>query len=155
MVNMKWCKKQSKGIRLTESNPRLAKSYLIMAEESIQESKNTKTNLWLASTTYYIYYYSLYALLQRIGITCEIHSCSIETMRKTLQEQYTDEENKEIEESFKMRNDLQYYADRNTPKEKIIEINIKAKRFYIKTKNIISVIKEEQINKIREKVKEL
>lgn len=153
MVTIKWCKKQNKGIRIQEPNERIAKSYLQMAEESIEENSKVTSNIWQASTTYYICYYSLYAFLQRIGIKCEIHQCSIQIMKEFLKEQFNKEDTELLEETFKIRNELQYYANTNIPKNKIKETSIKAKEFFTKTKKIINTITDTEITTIINQLK--
>ena len=49
----------------------------------------------------------------RIGVKCEIHSCSLEFMKQLLKEFYDLTDNKMINDAFKSRIDLQYYADRH------------------------------------------
>ena len=50
------------------------------------------TKDWKISTAYYTIYFSLYALLMKIGVKCEIHSCTIEFARQLLKEQISKEE---------------------------------------------------------------
>lgn len=150
MVSIKWCLEQSSGIRIIPPNKNMSESYLKMAEESIQILKVVeKSKIWSATTTYYIFYYSLYSLMLRIGVKCEIHSCSIEFMKRFLSGFYNTKDIKMIEKAFSARIDLQYYTDRPVD-EKIIEETKKyCKEFYIKTKDILSRITENQINSIR------
>ncbi len=80
MVRLKWCCQQKNGIELIEPNENLTKGYLEMANNSIGTmNRERKYNLMFSiSACYYSMYYSLYAVLMRIGIKCEIHSCTIE-----------------------------------------------------------------------------
>jgi len=84
---LKWCCKQSAGLKIDTPNDNLAKEYLQSAEEtlSILQDIKGKSNMWLATTKYYCEYFSIYALLQKIGIKCEIHDCTIE-IAKLLEE---------------------------------------------------------------------
>jgi len=152
MVSIEWCFKQRNGLEIIKPNKNMSESYLKMAEESINVlSKVGESNIWTATTSYYIYYYSLYALMLRIGIKCEIHSCSIEFMKECLKEFYTAEDVKGFEESFSARIDLQYYSNRPVDEKIITNSSKNCKIFFIKTKNILSRIREEQINSIRKK----
>jgi uncharacterized protein (UPF0332 family) len=150
MVSIEWCLKQKNGIELVAPNENVSESYLSMAEESINVlSKVGESNIWTATTSYYIYYYSLYALMQHIGVKCEIHSCSIEFMKECLNDFYTSDEINDFESAFISRIDLQYYANRPVDKKIIEKSRKNCKLFFIKTKSILSTLREEQIRKIR------
>jgi len=79
MDNLEWCSKQSKGIKLVEPNLDVAKSYLADAKRDfglidVNEPK------WNIIKEYYVCYNSLYSLLVKCGIKCEIHDCTIRLM---------------------------------------------------------------------------
>src|SRR3989344_5468843 len=152
-VSIKWCLNQKSGLELIEPNANMSNSYLRMAEESLSIVNNIEqSRIWTATTTYYIFYYSLYALMLRIGIKCEIHSCSLEFMNQTLKSFYNLTDNKMINDAFKSRIDLQYYADRPVDNLVIEKTKKYSKDFYIKTKDIIAKITEDQINSIRKEL---
>ena len=154
MVSIKWCLANKNGIKLIEPNANMSNSYLKMAEESIYVLNGVKNSrIWLATTTYYIFYYSLYSLMLRIGVKCEIHACSLEFMKKCLIEYYDETDMKMIEKAFLVRIDLQYYSDRPVDERVINETSKYCKDFYIKTKDIISKITETQIDSVRKKLK--
>ena len=154
MVSIKWCLANKNGIKLIEPNANMSNSYLKMAEESIYVLNGVKNSrIWLATTTYYIFYYSLYSLMLRIGVKCEIHACSLEFMKKCLIEYYDETDMKMIEKAFLVRIDLQYYSDRPVDERVINETSKYCKDFYIKTKDIISKITETQIDLVRKKLK--
>jgi uncharacterized protein (UPF0332 family) len=125
-----------------------------MAEESLKVLDKVKdSDIWTASTTYYTFYYSLYSLMLRVGIKCEIHSCSLEFMKVFLKDFYDSDDIKMIQQAFSARKDLQYYADRSVD-GKIIEENKKyCKSFYIKTKDMISNMTEKQVIAVRDALK--
>ena len=80
MDKISWCKKLEKGIKLIEPNDNLSNEYFQNAEESLKvlaSIKETKSNVWLATTKYYIEYFAIYSVLMKIGIKCEIHDCTI------------------------------------------------------------------------------
>jgi uncharacterized protein (UPF0332 family) len=121
-----------------------------MGEESINALKNLKeSKIWTATTTYYVFYYSLYSLMLRIGIKCEIHSCSLEFMKQFLMDFYNKKDMKMIEKAFLARIDLQYYTDRPVDQNIIEETKRYCKDFYIKTKDILSKITEKDIDRLR------
>lgn len=92
MVSIDWCFRNKNGLRIVEPNKNMSNSYLKMAEESIITSKDIKSDIWAATITYYIFYYSLYSLMLRIGVKCEIHSCSLEFMKQFLTKFYNEKD---------------------------------------------------------------
>ncbi|MBU2633978.1 MAG: hypothetical protein KJ674_01915 [Nanoarchaeota archaeon] len=156
MVSIRWCLKQKNGLELVEPNENMSNSYLKMAQESIGVlNKVDKSSIWTATTSYYIFYYSLYSLMLRVGVKCEIHSCSIEFMKRFLNDFYDNKDIEMIEKAFSARINLQYYADRSVDKLIINECKKYCKEFFIKTKDILSKIKEIEINNIRFRLKEM
>jgi len=96
MVSIKWCLKQKNGLEVIEPNSIIADSYLKMAEESLNVLPNMIiSKIWTVTATYYIFYYSLYAVMLRLGIKCEIHACSLEFMKRYL-ESYFDKKDNEM-----------------------------------------------------------
>ncbi|MBM3228700.1 HEPN domain-containing protein [Candidatus Pacearchaeota archaeon] len=155
MVSLRWCCNQKDGIKLIESNANLAKGYLKMAEDSLGTmSRERKYNLRSAvSACYYSMYYSLYAVCMKIGIKCEIHSCTLEFMKRMLNELYSLEDIRDIKKAFDARNIAQYYIDKNVLKEDSDYIIEKAPLFFEKTKEILAKINEKDTEKIREKLR--
>src|SRR3989344_1840598 len=77
---LSWCFKLKDGLKIVEPNERLSKSYIEQAKSSLlraEKDLNDKDLLWATVTIYYSEYYALYSLLQKIGIKCENHACSI------------------------------------------------------------------------------
>ena len=77
---LKWCFRLKDGLRIVEPNERLARLYLQEAKASLERAeKNFKDGdlLWTTVVIYYAEYYALYSFLQRLGIKCENHFCSI------------------------------------------------------------------------------
>ena len=155
MVSLKWCCKQKEGIKLIESNDNLAQGYLKMAENSLGTmNRERKYNLMFAiSACYYSMYYSLYAICMKIGIKCEIHSCTIELMKRVLIEFYSKEDLKIIKKAFDARNIAQYYVDKIVSKEDSDYIMEKAPLFFNKSKEILAKINEGDVKEIREKIR--
>ena len=150
MVSIKWCMQQKNGIKLVEPNNNMSSSYIKMVEESVGILNNVqKSNIWTATTSYYIFYYSLYSLMLKIGVKCEIHSCSIEFMKKFLTNFYNKTDFDMMEKAFSARISLQYYADRPVAHLVIEQSKSYCKDFFIKTKDILSKITESQILSIR------
>ena len=79
-----WCKEQNKGLKLIEPNDSLAEEYYKNAEESLRiavQIKDMGSNMWIATHKYYTEYLAAYAILMKIGIKSEIHSCTIEVIK--------------------------------------------------------------------------
>ena len=151
---LKWCCKQSAGLKIDTPNDNLAKEYLQSAEEtlSILQDIKGKSNMWLATTKYYCEYFSIYALLQKIGIKCEIHDCTIE-IAKLLEEIQVipNGYSKKLEEDKELRIDNQYYL-----KNRTVEIDIRNLSDFILTiKNKVNSITLNEINKAREEIKKI
>jgi uncharacterized protein (UPF0332 family) len=74
-----WC--LDHGMKLIIPNDNLAEEYYRNAEETLfvaNLSKSSGSNMWLATHKYYTEYLAAYALLMKIGVKSEIHSCTIE-----------------------------------------------------------------------------
>ena len=154
MVSLKWCCKQKEGIKLIEPNDNLAQGYLKMAENSLGTmNRERKYNLMFAiSACYYSMYYSLYAVCMKIGLKCEIHSCTLEFMKKFLTEFYSGEDVKIIKKAFDARNIAQYYVDKIVLKEDSDYIIEKALLFFNKSKEILVRINENDIEELRRNI---
>ena len=103
-----WCFRLRDGLRMAEPNERLSKSYLEQAKSSLLRAEKDLDDgdlLWATVTIYYAEYYALYSFLQRIGVKCENHACSILAAGFLLGESST----KTINEHKSKRIDAQYY----------------------------------------------
>lgn len=154
MASIKWCFNIKNGIEIVEPSDNMSFSYMKMAEESLHMiKKNEESRIWTASTSYYTIYYSLYSLMMKIGIKCEIHQCSFEFMKHFLNF-YSQEDLDLIKMSFETRNDLQYYPDKLVSDNKLDFVKKGAVDFFVKTKEILSKLSEKQIKEIRKKTEE-
>lgn len=154
MVNINWCCKQKYGIKLIEPNDNLGDGYIKMAEDALG-TMNREKNYSLrfsVSACYYSMYYSLYAVLMKIGIKCEIHSCTIKFMEKFLSEFYSKDDVNLINKAFDCRNTIQYYVDKVFDKSDVDMIIKEAPFFHSKCKDIVGKINESQISEIRNKL---
>ncbi len=151
MVDIDWCKKQERGIKLVEPNDNLAKEYLDSAEETLSILKDieNKSNMWLATTKYYCEYFAVYALLMKIGIKSEIHNCTLAVCRLLEKEKILPKGTyRKLEKDKQLRIDNQYYL-----KNKKVDINMdEMVNFVLSVKNIISSLTLEEINSIRKKI---
>jgi uncharacterized protein (UPF0332 family) len=149
MVNKKlnWCFKLKDGLKIVEPNERLSKSYIEQAKSSLlRAEKDFEDNdlLWSTVAIYYSEYYALYSFLQRIGIKCENHACSILTVTLLIGEDKT----KTINQHKDKRIDAQYYM--KVDQESKIKIMLQeAKRFVSNFDEIVSNLSENEIGKYR------
>jgi uncharacterized protein (UPF0332 family) len=156
MVSINWCLKQKSGIKIVEPNENISESYIKMAEDSIgtMNREKDKNIIFSVSAGYYSMYYSLYSILMRIGVKCEIHQCSIKFMEKFLDEFFSKEHINQINSAFKLRNITQYYVDKIIDKKEINNLLQNAPDFVEHSKNILSSINQDKINEIRNKLNE-
>ena len=151
MVNINWCLKQKSGLRLIEANENLSESYIKMAEDSLGTMNRERNyNLVFAiSACYYSMYYSLYAVLMRIGVKCEIHQCTIEFMKNCLASSYEEKDVRLIMKAFDLRNTAQYYADKVLDEKETDFIIENALSFFEKSRGVLMKMNEHEINTIR------
>jgi uncharacterized protein (UPF0332 family) len=151
MVNIRWCCKKLEGIRLIEPNDNLALSYIKMAEDALGTMGREKNfnMIFAISACYYSMYYSLYSILMKLGIKCEIHACTLEFMKVFLSDFYSEKEIEVINRAFDLRGISQYYADKIVDKKDIEFIMINAPYFLNKSKEVINKINENDIKRVR------
>jgi len=153
MDKIDWCLKQKNGLELVEPSEELKEAYLKKAEDSLRATASLKNNKdWEISSSYYTMYFSLYAILMRAGVKCEIHSCTISFMKIFLAEYFTPEEISLIEKSQKARLDAQYYFNRNVSEETYKKMTNNCVVFLTKCKQIANNLTEKKIDKIRSRL---
>lgn len=153
MDQIKWCMQQKKGIVLVEPSDNLRDAYLIKAEEALDTLRTSKSRDWQVTTAYYTIYHGLYSLLMKIGVKCEIHSCTIEFTKRFLKTYFSYEDFELIDKAFSARIDSQYYVNREVPDQNYNLIMKKAPEFLVKCKNI--VLEQKEIMDIRNQVASL
>ena len=94
---IKWCCKVKNGISLVEPNKNLAGGFILKAEKWLEDMSNAKYIESKILFAYYTIYDSVYAILQRIGAKCEIHSCTFEFIRVFLKKYFSEDEVKFME----------------------------------------------------------
>jgi len=150
MVNkiLSWCFNLKDGLKLAEPNERLSKSYIEQAKSSLlraEKDLNDKDLLWATVAIYYAEYYALYSFLQKIGIKCENHACSILTVSLLLGAEKTNT----INQHKNKRIDAQYYM--KTDQEPKIKIMLQeAKAFISDFDEITSTLSDADIKQYRE-----
>ena len=150
---LKWCFGLKDGLRIVEPNERLSKSYIEEAKSSLERAeKNFRDDdlLWATVVMYYAEYYSLYSFLQRIGIKCENHFCSILAVTFLLGNDKT----QIINQHKDKRIDAQYYM-RVGKEEQINQMLREAKTLVSVFDEIVSSINEKEINSYRATIKKV
>ena len=150
MDQIKWCLNQKKGIELVEPSDNLRDAYLVKAEEALDTLITSKSRDWQITTAYYTIYHGIYSLLMKMGVKCEIHSCTIEFTKRFLNDHFSSEDFLLINKAFSARIDSQYYVNREVPDKNYDLIMKKTPAFLVKCKNVI--IEQTEIKKIREEV---
>ncbi|MFH1637280.1 MAG: HEPN domain-containing protein [Candidatus Woesearchaeota archaeon] len=151
MDKIKWCAGKKGGLSLVEPNSDIANAYVKKAEEALESMRVNVIKDWKISTAYYTIYFSLYAVLMKLGVKCEIHSCTIEFAKRFLREYFEETELDFTENSLKARVDSQYYTDRTVPDEQYNKMIKKAPEFFVKCKAILIKLNEKKVNEIRDK----
>jgi len=150
---LKWCFKIKDGLKIVEPNERLSKSYLDQAKSSLlraQKDFEDKDLLWTTVAIYYAEYYALYSFLQRIGVKCENHSCSILAVGILLGEDKT----KVINEHKDKRIDAQYYM--KVDQENKVRIMItEAQNFISEFDELVFSLSDKEIKEYRDKISKL
>lgn len=153
---IRWCMEQEKGIRLIEPNENLSKAYLLKAENALLSMKHNKDNMeWEISSAYYAMYFSLYSILMKLGVKCEMHSCTLQFTKRFLSDFFSKEDISALYDSCSARIDAQYYTDRSIDEGERKKIIIKAPDFMVKCREVILQMKEDKILEIRKKLEEI
>ena len=153
MSQISWCKKQKNGIKLIEPNDNLSEEYLRNAEESIKVLKiiyPVQSNMWLATTKYYIEYFSVYSVLMKIGIKCELHNCTL-ALVKLIEKKNIFKKGtyKTLDDDKELRIDNQYYL-----KNKKVFIDFeKLSGLIVNARKIVNELTADKIQEIRTIIK--
>lgn len=153
MVTIAWCLKTKNGIELVEPSKNVAEAYIQKAEICLQELRTVKTREWKITTAYYTMYFALYAVLMRMGIKCEIHSCTIACMSAFFFDYFNSEQSAFMKDAFTARNDAQYYVDHVVSEEMQQRMEKEAPQFFVHCKGLVISLDERAVEKIRLLVK--
>ncbi len=154
--HLRWCLKQSKGIRVDKPSENLVKAYL---QKSRNASKSMEVNAqaslieWAVSASYYAKYFAVYSLLSKIGIKCEIHDCTIAVFEYLFSDSIPKEILKDLRDSKENRVEAQYYTQEiSVNLEQVIK---KTKQFALEIEKVIDGLNAEKISKLQIKLKTL
>ncbi len=141
------------GLRIARPDETLAKSYLNEAKSSLKRAEKDLEEgdlLWATVVIYYSEYYALYSFLQRIGIKCENHFCSILAVERLLGTAKV----KTINEHKGKRISAQYYM-RTGKEEQVRDILKEAKIFVSGFEDFVSNMTGKEAENYMEKFKSL
>ncbi|MBU0899070.1 MAG: hypothetical protein KKB03_04530 [Nanoarchaeota archaeon] len=152
MRRISWCKEQKRGIKLVKPNDNLSEEYYQNAEESLKvlrSIKETRSNMWIATTKYYIEYFAVYSLLMKIGIKCEIHDCTISLVKFLENEEVVRKGlSRNLERDKELRIDNQYYL-----KNKHVDIDFeRLSDFLLSVKESLFKLNHDKIIELRSKI---
>jgi len=154
MTKIEWCIKQKRGIELVNPNKKLSEDYIEKAVNSLRAVAVLKENKdWEICSCYYAMYFSVYSILIRIGIKCEIHSCTIEFLERFLGAYFSKESIYLLKKAMDARIDSQYYSDRAISDGVYSKLKERAPIFLVKCKEILYNITEKDIDDIRDNIK--
>lgn len=149
--SLKWCAGLKDGIRITEPDETLAKSYLDEAKSSLKRAEKNLADgdlLWTTVVLYYAEYYALYAFLQKIGVKCENHFCSILAVEKLIGAQKT----AIIKQHKGKRLDAQYYM--RIGREEQVRIMLReAKMFIANFDTFVSNLTNDELLEYEKRIK--
>jgi len=152
---LRWCLNQSKGIRVVKPSDNLLKAYLQKARNALNSMEvNAEAGIteWAVSASYYAKYFAVYALLQKIGVRCEIHDCTIELFGYLFRDSVS-KLIQELKESKEDRIEMQYYTQ---------EIKVDLDKSMSQTKNFVLEIEKiadwlnlERVMELQKKLRDL
>lgn len=112
MVTINWCKKQKNGIKLCVPSKHISSSYLFAAKDTLKILQIIENNskIWTATMKYYFLYFLAYSYLSRVGISCEIHECTIKIIELLELEGFISTSfSKKVSSAKNLRINNQYY----------------------------------------------
>lgn len=151
---LQWCAKQKKGIKLVKESTTLQKAYVKKSAEALKSMKvNADAGIdeWAVSASYYAKYFSIYALLSRLGIKCEIHDCTIALFIHLFENDVPPQLLQDLRQAKKDRVEAQYYTSiMKIDARKLIS---ETREFVLQIEEIVDEIDSVKISKIRKELK--
>jgi|GEM_PF-364989 len=151
-----WCLKQSKGIGLVKPSENLVKAYLRKsrnAMKSMEVNAGVGITEWAVSASYYAKYFTVYALLQKIGIKCEIHDCTIALFDHLFHDSIPKPMIQELRRSKEDRIETQYYTQEI--KMDLKQVMNETKNFVLEIERIIDGLNAERTALLQKQLREL
>lgn len=145
--------KEEGRLKLTTPSEEVKQSYLEKSASYLDSAKLLLKNVKLEeaiSMIYYSMYYSLLALLFKVGIKSENHTASIFLLKEIFSL-----DNSKILKAKKERIDKQYYVDFKIAEEDVKDLIKTAESFNATIFDFLEKLSSEDIKKAREKFKEI
>ena len=155
MNRLVWCAEIRAGISLVDPNDNLASAYFKKAENALDAMHSVHPKEWKISTGYYSLYFSLYAVLMKVGIRSENHICSLEVMRELLKDYFTNAEVEMIDRARRSRIDCQYYISGDVPDVLLAAMITDVPRFLVRCRTIAHQLTGTDIAAIRDVYRKL
>src|SRR3989344_2479127 len=137
-------------IQLVEPSVDVKTAYFERSAESLGSAKvlfNIGNLKDAVALTYYSMYYSLLALLFRVGIKCENHTGAIMLLKEIF-----DIDNRKISAAKKERVDKQYYVDFSVTKEEVTDMITITEEFNSQLLYFIDNLNQNKIKEYQERV---
>ena len=153
---LRWCKRQTKGIRIVNPSDNLTKAYLEKSRnalKSMEVNANAGITEWAVSAAYYARYFTVYALLSKIGIKCEIHDCTIALFNYLFGSSVQADMVKQLRQSKQDRIDAQYYS--KTIRVDFNDLTSQTKQFMLEIEKLIDSLDAQAIIILRNKLSRL
>jgi uncharacterized protein (UPF0332 family) len=151
-----WCLRQGKGVRITEPSENLAVAYVKKSRNALRSMEvNLKAGIyeWAVSASYYAKYFIVYALLQNIGVKCEIHDCTITLFSYLFGDQVPSELIVQLRESKDERIEAQYYTrETSVNMDAMIE---NTQGFMLKIEELMDGLNPEKVLLLQKKLREV
>jgi uncharacterized protein (UPF0332 family) len=152
---LSWCAGAKNGITLIAPNDDLAAAYLRKSEEAMEAMHSVASRDWKLSAGYYSLYFSLYAVLMKIGIKSENHVCTIEIMQHLIMDFFTRDECELLEEARQARVKTQYYTTSDVSSAFEDTLVRQVPRLLVKCRGIVDHLDAKKIRRIRDRYAEL
>ncbi|MDN7025448.1 HEPN domain-containing protein [Methanoculleus sp. FWC-SCC1] len=146
---LSWCAGVKNGIVFVEPSDNLAGAYLKKAEDAMDAMHSVASFDWKISAGYYSLYFSLYAVLMKIGIRSENHTCTIEVMQRLLGDYFTSEECEMLEKARRARVETQYYVASSVSETVSGTLTKRVPRFLVKCRSVVDGLDEKQVLHLR------
>lgn len=153
---LKWCLRQSKGIRLLKPSDNLAKAYLKKSRNALRSMKvNAENGItdWAISAAYYARYFAVYALLSKIGVRSEIHDCTIALFAHLFRGEVSADLVEGLRRSKRYRVETQYYT--GEVDVDLGEMERETNRFVLEMEKVLDGLNVQRVGELREKLKRL
>ncbi len=121
------------------------KSMELNAKEDIYE--------WAVSASYYARYFAVYALLQKIGVKCEIHDCTIALFSYLFHDNIPAGMTQQLKEAKEERVEAQYYpVDTDVHGQELLD---GTKSFVYEIEKLIDSLNSEKILLLQKRLRML